>query len=202
MSVINKMLQELDRRQAAGNAGPVVASPQSVRAVDPTGRGREWFWRIVATLMLAIVAWAGWVGYQLWPRPVATELAFKAAEQARLRSTAIATAPQVQASAAAVPAVQEKPTAVQEKPAVVQEKPAVTIAQPAIEQVMPAVPADKPAPAIAVQADTLAKAPELTKPAPVTEKAKQPSERAQQSPKLTESRVERAPKKPAGNIAP
>ena len=36
----------------------------------------EWFWRIVALLMLAFIAWAGWVLYQITPRSVVTPLAY------------------------------------------------------------------------------------------------------------------------------
>lgn len=36
----------------------------------------EWFWRIVAGLMLIFIAWAGWVVYQITPRSVVTPLAY------------------------------------------------------------------------------------------------------------------------------
>lgn len=82
MSVINKMLQELDRRNASAGAESE-QPPQQVKVVASRG-GHEWFWRIVAALMLVAVAWVVWVAYQLQPRPtVATDLAFRAVEQAR-----------------------------------------------------------------------------------------------------------------------
>jgi MSHA biogenesis protein MshN len=92
MSVINKMLQDLDRRQALGAA----ADTSVVRSAGARAGGREWFWRMVAVLLAAALAWVGWVGYQLQPRkPLVTELAFQAAEQARSRiaSKPIAPAP-------------------------------------------------------------------------------------------------------------
>lgn len=89
MSVINKMLQELDRRNAAGAAGGEVGA-QAVKPVGSVRRGHEWFWRILAVLVVISVSWVGWVAYQLQPRSVVTPLALKAAQR---------------------PAVEEKPSA-------------------------------------------------------------------------------------------
>ena len=81
VSLINKMLQDLDRRQAlgagtdAGVARPAPAHPQH----------REWFWRIVTLLLTLGVGWVLWTAYQLLPRPLVTPLAFRAAEEARSR---------------------------------------------------------------------------------------------------------------------
>ena len=100
MSVINKMLQDLDRRQAlgAGVEQSVVRAPSA-----KTGR-HEWFWRILVVLLTAALAWMGWVAVQLMPRkPLVTELAFQAAAEARSR-------------AAVKPAVTEEPKAVTEEP--------------------------------------------------------------------------------------
>ena len=84
MSVINRMLQDLDRRQAleAGDAKAL-----KVSAAKPSGR--EWFWRALVVLLTAALAWMGWVAVQLLPRkPLATELAYHAASEARARSEA------------------------------------------------------------------------------------------------------------------
>jgi MSHA biogenesis protein MshN len=87
VSVINKMLQELDRRNATAGS-EAEQPPQQVKVVASSRGGHEWFWRIVAVLMLGAVAWVAWVAFQLQPRPsIATELAFKAAEQARISPT-------------------------------------------------------------------------------------------------------------------
>ena len=81
VSLINKMLQDLDRRQAlgagadAGVARPAAANPQH----------REWFWRTVTVLLMVGVGWVLWTAYQLLPRPLVTPLAFLAAEEARAR---------------------------------------------------------------------------------------------------------------------
>jgi len=36
----------------------------------------EWFWRIIAGLMLLVIAWVAWVLYQITPRSVVTPLAY------------------------------------------------------------------------------------------------------------------------------
>ena len=87
MSLINKMLQDLDRRNAMGPAsGPV--APQQVRAVWAPGAGHEWFWRTIAMLSLIAIGWVGWVAYQIQPRPLATDLALNASEEARRKAAA------------------------------------------------------------------------------------------------------------------
>ena len=52
MSIINKMLQDLDRRHAMAGADQAIP-PRQVRAVEGARPGREWFWRTIAALMLA-----------------------------------------------------------------------------------------------------------------------------------------------------
>jgi len=85
MSIINRMLRELDRRRAAGDEGGAALGSQ-VRAVAPPSRSSaEWFWRVVAILLFLAAAWTVWVIYQLQPRTVATELAQRAAEETRRR---------------------------------------------------------------------------------------------------------------------
>lgn len=98
MSVINKMLQELDRRHAQIGP-PGHARHPEVRAV-PAPHGRhEWFWRVVAALMLVAAAWTAWVVFQLRPYSLATELAYRAAESSQRREPAGA------AQATAAPAI-------------------------------------------------------------------------------------------------
>ena len=102
MSLINKMLQDLDRRNAMSSA-PDAVPPPHVRAVRAPGTGHEWFWRVVAFLVLIAVAWVGWVAYQIKPRPLATDLALSLGEEARRRPAA--------------PPVRPAPAVVAEKPA-------------------------------------------------------------------------------------
>lgn len=102
MSVINRMLQDLDRREV----GPAdsTAEPR-VQPVPRNAPGREWFWRTLAVLILFALAWVGWVAYQVWPRPIATELAYKTAEEANARA-----APAPQAPARAEPPQPDVPS--------------------------------------------------------------------------------------------
>jgi MSHA biogenesis protein MshN len=82
MSVINKMLQDLDRRQALG----ATAATGAVRAPSVKTGGHEWFWRILVVLLACALAWMGWVAIQLLPRkPIVTELALQAAAEAQTR---------------------------------------------------------------------------------------------------------------------
>ena len=93
MSLVNRMLRDLDRRQAA-DAAPADMPPGQVRVVPRSPARHEWFWRIVAALLLVSVAWVLWVTYQLRPRPaLATPLAFAAADEAKRRP--VETAPEV-----------------------------------------------------------------------------------------------------------
>jgi len=139
MSLINKMLQDLDRRQALGAA----VNPAGVRPAAPRGGGREWFWRTLAVLMVASVAWVAWVAYQLMPRPgVFTEDALRAGAQAQKN--------RAQAKAPAVMPIAPAPVAPPAAPAPETLKLALEIATPIAEPQMkePAKPAAaRPAPA-------------------------------------------------------
>src|SRR6185295_3247667 len=85
MSLINEMLRDLDRRQALAVAEGQLP-PGQVTAVGAPPPGRQWFWTIVAFLMVVALAWVGWVAYQIHARPMlATDLAFKAAEERKAR---------------------------------------------------------------------------------------------------------------------
>jgi MSHA biogenesis protein MshN len=108
MSIINRMLRELDRRRAGGEEGNGALRSQ-VRVVAPPSRSSgEWFWRVVAMLLFVAAGWTVWVIYQLQPRTVATELAHRAAEGTRRRTPV---APVSAASPGAAPAAaQPAPT--------------------------------------------------------------------------------------------
>jgi MSHA biogenesis protein MshN len=115
VSIINKMLQELDRRHARPSPQGQAPHPD-VRTVASSRSGHEWFWRSVAALMLVAAGWTLWVVYQLQPRSVATELAYRAAENTRKRSPVtpapapvaepVAVATPVAVAAAAAPATE------------------------------------------------------------------------------------------------
>lgn len=102
MSVINKMLQDLDKRHAAPNpaapAGPDSGNlAQQVRPVKSSHVGSNLFWRLMGGVMVVVVAWVIWVMWQIMPRPVVTDLAYQWLAKAR-------TASQPAAVTAAVPA--------------------------------------------------------------------------------------------------
>lgn len=119
MSVINQMLQELDRRSAT-SSGEAEQPPRQVRVVGPSGSGHEWFWRVVAASLLAAVAWVGWVAYQLQPRaPLVTEQAYKAAERAKkvpIRIEIAANPPARSPAPVANPPPQPVPAVVEQPP--------------------------------------------------------------------------------------
>jgi MSHA biogenesis protein MshN len=102
MSLINKMLQDLDRRQAL--AGATDSSVVQVRTSAAVHRGgREWLWRIVAVLLTLGLGWVIWVGYQLLPKPLVTNLALRAAVEAETRPLPAQPAPPPPATVVAVP---------------------------------------------------------------------------------------------------
>jgi MSHA biogenesis protein MshN len=84
MSLINKMLQDLDRRNAMADASP---APQPVRPIGQPARGRDRFWWIVAALMIGAAGWMGWVAWNIFaPRePLATPAAYAVEKQAKAR---------------------------------------------------------------------------------------------------------------------
>ncbi|HYT48645.1 MAG TPA: tetratricopeptide repeat protein [Burkholderiales bacterium] len=134
MSLINKVLRDLDRRHAI-STGDATVPPAQVRAVEPRSDGHEWFWRVVAVLTLAALTWVSWVIYQVRPRPLATELALQAAEEARARPKPVRPVQVVE--------VAPKPPVVPAESA----PPAAEQAKPPAEPVAQAVTAPKPAPA-------------------------------------------------------
>jgi MSHA biogenesis protein MshN len=150
MSVINRMLQDLDRRQALDSAGATV-----VRASAAKPPSREWFWRVLVVLLTAALAWMGWVAVQLLPRQqLATDLAYLAAGEAQRKKA--------EANAAPVPTVQP-PAAEAPAPAPAAPAPALAPAPAAVAE-----PAAVPAPA----AETLRLATELQTPVAPREEAK------------------------------
>lgn len=137
LSVINQMLQDLDRREAI-SAGEQPAFLQPAPAVE---HGREWFWRVVGALMLVAAGWVGWVVYQLQPRTAVTELALKAAEQ---RSRGELPKPAQEPVPPAKPAAVPEPAAPSQDPAPL----AAALPQPAPESAPAAPPAPQSAPEV------------------------------------------------------
>jgi MSHA biogenesis protein MshN len=153
MSVINRMLQDLDRRQALDRPDAAV-----VRASTAKPHSREWFWRVLVVLLTAALAWMGWVAIQLLPRQsLATDLAYVAASEARARKEAEqkpAAAPSTVPSPAPEPVVApvpapetlrlatelQTPVAPREEPAAVEPAKPAAQAQPAAQAASAAAP--------------------------------------------------------------
>jgi MSHA biogenesis protein MshN len=79
MSLINKMLQDLDQRHApqvsaGGHSGGLT---QQVRAVRSRRLASDFFWPVMSVLMLTAVGWVAWVAWQIMPHSVVTELALE-----------------------------------------------------------------------------------------------------------------------------
>jgi len=86
VSLINKMLQELDKRHAAQGRPPTAESlrlAQNLRPVKPGRVGSELFWRVIGGVMVIVVAWVIWVVWQITPRSVVTELAYQSVNRTR-----------------------------------------------------------------------------------------------------------------------
>lgn len=137
MSVINKMLQELDRRNADPAQAPLPAGV--VRPVEPVRSGHGRFWGIVGVLLLGGAGWAAWLAYQLQPTPLATDLAMRAGATGSKPAGPLATpaAPPAPAPVVAQAPPQPEPTppraeAVAEKPAAAEPpRPAAKTGPPA-----------------------------------------------------------------------
>jgi MSHA biogenesis protein MshN len=190
MSVINKMLQDLDRRQALGSA----ADTAVVRASAAKQGGREWFWRALVVLLAAALAWMGWVAIQLLPRPpLATDLAFVAANEARARAAVKpAAAPPANPVAAPEPAPAVAAAAPAQEPAPVPAAPSSDNLRLALQLETP-VQEKAPPPAKAAVAKPVAAAKPKAVPAPSAGKASvDKRERARSSTDDAEAHFRRA----------
>jgi len=102
-------------------------SHQQERGAAPAKPGArkdwEWFWRIIAGLMLIVIAWIIWVLYQISPRSVVTPMAYEP------RVPSIST----QATAASTQAADVPPPPTSSMSAVQAGAPALPASQPAAE---------------------------------------------------------------------
>jgi MSHA biogenesis protein MshN len=148
MSLINRMLRDLDKRHAPAGplAGPAtLGMSQHAHAVPPRALASDFFWRTMAMLMLFAVGWIAWVVWQLTPHNVVTDLAYQGA---RAKAAPASTAAPAKDPAPPSPA----PVAAQPKP----ESPVAVAAKP------PEAPRKTARP----QFDMLKLATELTTPIP------------------------------------
>ncbi len=189
MSLINKMLQELDKRHAVDEAGKPEAPEnakslaQQLRPVKAKRDFGEAFWRVMAVLMIAAVCWIAWLLWQIAPKPVVTDLAFQGkaairAETPVAKAPAPAPAPAVadaaQQPAGVAPALPGLAPALAEKPATVAPAPA---APPAPANTASGPPVTTPAEPVKI--DMLRLATEITTPIPAR-RSKSPAPRAEQ----------------------
>ena len=145
MSLINKMLQDLDTRNApTSTVAPGVGT--SARPVRAGGAFSEAFWRLLAVLMLASVGVVGWIFWNLLPRAAVTEAAYQAA-LSRPRPVEAAPAPVVAAVAPAPAAAAQQPAPVAAPAPATQPAPAPSVPpQPEPRAEKAAAPSPKSAP--------------------------------------------------------
>ncbi len=91
MSLINKMLQDLDKRHAADGSGKTLT--QQLRPVPVRKGWRRIMWELGVGLIIG-AGWAAWVLHQISPRPLVTDQVF----QAQANRPQMAAAPQAPAA--------------------------------------------------------------------------------------------------------
>jgi MSHA biogenesis protein MshN len=119
MSLINKMLRDLDRRHAAQGENTVPAGGLSrhMRPVPERTLASDFFWRTMAMTMLFAVGWVAWLVWQLTPpHPIVTDLAYQSA-RARTPAPDVASPRSDSAPAREAPAPQPAPPPVTSIPA-------------------------------------------------------------------------------------
>ncbi|HEX9571788.1 MAG TPA: tetratricopeptide repeat protein [Burkholderiales bacterium] len=121
MSLINRMLRDLDKRHApqGGRTGPASAAlAEHVHSVPARKLASDFFWRAMAMLMLFAIAWVAWLVWQLSPRPVVTEIVLQSFQEkvsppkAAASPPALSAAPAPRPAAAASPPSRPAPTTV------------------------------------------------------------------------------------------
>ena len=148
MSLINKMLRDLDKRHAPqdGNAAPAGGLSRHMRPVPERTLASDFFWRTMAMTMLFAVGWVAWLVWQLTPHSIVTELAY---QSSRGRTPVPADVASSRFESAPVP-----------RAAAAQTLPAASISAPASAS----APATLPQRSDRVNVDMLRLAPDLTTP--------------------------------------
>ncbi len=112
MSLINKMLRDLDKRNApqGGTAAPAGALSRQMRPVPERTLASDFFWRTMAMTMLFAVGWVAWLVWQLTPHSIVTELAYKSS-RGKIPAPAVAASSRFDsAPATQAPLAQPAPT--------------------------------------------------------------------------------------------
>lgn len=118
---------------------------QEPGAVPAKPKGRkdwEWFWRVIAFLMLLLIVWVAWVAYQIAPRSVVTPLAYATRVKPIMQQPAGGTA--VPAATTVTPAL----SASQPAPEAAAPDPAAQQAQAVPQSGTDQAAADVPAPVL------------------------------------------------------
>lgn len=132
MSLINKMLQDLDKRHAADGGAKTLT--QQLRPVQAQRDWRRIMWEVGAGLIIG-GGWAGWVMYQISPRSVVTDLVFKS----QAKRPQVAAGPQAPAGPQARPPA-AAPMAPVPEPAAAPQLPPAAPAPAAASATAPAAP--------------------------------------------------------------
>ena len=187
MSLINKMLRDLDKRNAPqeGTAAPAGALSRHMRPVPERTLASDFFWRTMAMTMLFAVAWVAWLVWQLTPHPIVTELAYQSARGRIPASADIASSRSDPAPAPQAAAPQPAPTPPPPSPAA---DPPPKVAQTRLAQ------ADR------VNVDMLRLATELTTPIP-QRSSRTPSSRSGSRTPVVSAKALAARAAPAGEPA-
>jgi len=154
VSLINKMLRDLDKRHAAqgGTATPTGGLSRHMHPVPQRTLASDFFWRTMAMMMLFAVAWVAWLVWQLTPpHPIVTDLAYQSARTRSAEPADVASPRSDPAPAREAPAAQPAPPPSAPRPAA---DPPPKVAQTRLAQ------ADR------VNVDMLRLATELTTPIP------------------------------------
>jgi MSHA biogenesis protein MshN len=165
MSLINKMLRDLDKRHASqfGTAAPAGDLSQHMHAVPKRTLASDFFWRTMAMLMLFAVGWVAWLVWQLTPHPIVTDLVYQSSREkasAPAASSRADPAPAPQSAAAQPPALPAGSSSA--APAAVQPAPAL----PAASASVGSPTARPPQRSEKINVDMLRLATELTTPIP------------------------------------
>ncbi len=132
MSLINKMLRDLDKRHApqGGTTLPAGGLSRHMRPVSERTLASDFFWRTMAMLMLFAVGWVAWLVWQLTPpHPIVTEFAYQSARGRTAAPADVASPRSDSAAAPRAPALQPAPP-----PAASISAPGSTSAQAALPQ--------------------------------------------------------------------
>ena len=153
MSLINKMLRDLDKRHApqGGTTVPAGGLSRHMRPVPERTFASDFFWRTMAMTMLFAVGWVAWLVWQLTPpHPIVTDLAYQSARGRTPAPAEVASPRSDSAPAREAPAPQPAPP-----PAA-----SISAAGPASAQATPPQRSDK------VNVDMLRLSTQLTTPIP------------------------------------